>query len=340
MTLLNDFDVKLIDTIGSPLEVNSLDKIQVNVGLQCNHQCKHCHVEASPERTEMMDWEIMEQIVEIASTLDLKLIDITGGAPELNPLLCPFILALRTHDHPVQVRTNLTVLLEPRMRDLMEFYRSNEVKLVGSLPCCERKEVDSQRGEGVFEKSIEALLSLNQIGYGSLPQLMLDLVYNPEGPFLPPDQSQLENDYRSILNDKFGVVFNDLRTITNMPIGRFLKTLRQDDAESGYRKLLRDSFNRNTIDGLMCRYQICVDWTGTLYDCDFNLALRQAIQSPSIPTIDYFDSDEIGSRHIATGNHCFGCTAGSGSSCEGSILRKKKPAIQHPAEQIGSVFIE
>jgi len=269
----------------------------------------------------MMDWEIMTQIVEIASTLELKRIDITGGAPELNPLLRSFILALRAHDYPVQVRTNLTVLLESHMRDLIEFYRSNEVKLVASLPCYEQKEVDSQRGEGVFKKSIEALLSLNQIGYGSLPQLLLDLIYNPEGPFLPPDQSQLEEDYRSILNDEFGIVFNDLRTITNMPIGRFLHTLRQNDAESGYRKLLRDSFNPKTIEELMCRHQICVDWSGTLYDCDFNLALGQSIHSTKISTIQYFDCDEIVTRLIATGNHCFGCTAGNGSSCEGALLR-------------------
>jgi radical SAM/Cys-rich protein len=316
----NDFAGKIIDTVGSPLVATSLETIQVNVGLQCNQRCTHCHVEAMPERTEMMDWHIMKQIVEVADTLKLILIDITGGAPELNPRLCSFIRVLRTHGHPVQVRTNLTVLLEPEMSDFIDFYRSNAVKLVASLPCYEQNEVDAQRGAGVFEKSIESLRYLNQIGYGSLPHLTLDLVYNPEGPYLPPDQSLLEREYRSTLNNKFGVIFNTLRTITNMPIGRFLQTLRQDDAESEYQQLLRDSFNPATLEGLMCRHQISVDWTGTLYDCDFDLALRQPIQSSISPTIHHFDADAITARRIMTGNHCFGCTAGSGSSCQGALL--------------------
>jgi radical SAM/Cys-rich protein len=258
-------------------------------------------------------------IVEVADTLELKLIDITGGAPELNPSLRPFILALSNHNYEIQVRTNLTVLLEPGMKNLVEFFRSNNVKLVASLPCYEQREVDSQRGDGVFDKSIKSLKILNKLGYGALPKLKLDLVYNPEGSFLPPDQSMLENEYRSILYKKFGIVFNNLRTITNMPIGRFIQTLNQKGQESGYRKLLLDSFNPNTLDGLMCRQQICVDWTGTLYDCDFNLALQKPIHSPDIPSIKHFNYDKIISRPIATGNHCFGCTAGSGSSCEGAI---------------------
>jgi len=319
MSSINEFDLTIIDTIGLPLVANSIEKIQVNIGLQCNHLCTHCHVEATPERKEMMDWEIMRLIVEVADALELKLIDITGGAPELNPFLRPFILALRNHDYELQVRTNLTVLLEPGMKDLIEFFRSNEVKLVASLPCYEQKEVDSQRGDDVFDKSIKSLQILNKIGYGSLPQLKLDLVYNPEGPFLPPEQSMLENEYRSILYEKFGIVFNNLRTITNMPIGRFLQTLNQQNFESEYRKLLLDSFNPNTLEGLMCRNQICVDWTGMLYDCDFNLALRKSIHSPGIPSIKHFNYDEIITRPIATGIHCFGCTAGSGSSCEGAI---------------------
>jgi radical SAM/Cys-rich protein len=323
----NDFDGTIINAIGSPLTAHSLDTMQINMGLQCNHRCKHCHVEATPQRTEMMDEKIMSCIIEVVCDLKLQLIDITGGAPELHPLLRSFIRTLRIQGHIVQVRTNLTVLLEAKMRELLEFYRSNAVKLVASLPCYERNTVDYQRGTGVFEKSIESLIALNQIGYGSIPELTLDLVYNPDGPFLPPDQSQLESEYRAILNNKFGIVFNNLHTITNMPIGRFLQMLRQTGTEAGYHKLLRDSFNPDTLEGLMCRHQICVDWTGTLYDCDFNLALRQSIQSSIAPRIQHFDADELAARLITTGNHCFGCTAGQGSSCQGALLHELARAL-------------
>jgi radical SAM/Cys-rich protein len=320
MIVPNDFDGKIISTTGRPLVAGSLETIQVNVGLQCNHRCNHCHVEAAPERSEMMDWRIMTQIIEIARTLEVKLIDITGGAPELNPWFPKFIRALRAEGHRVQVRTNLTILLEPKMRELMELYRTAEVTLVASLPCYGEKKVDAQRGAGVFEKSVEALIELNRAGYGSFPPLTLDLVYNPEGSFLPPNQLTLEREYRSILNDKFGIVFNTLRTITNMPIGRFLQELQQSKEESNYQQLLIDAFNPDTIEGLMCRNQVCVDWTGTLYDCDFNLALRQPIQSPNPLMIQHFDTEQVVSRPITTGNHCFGCTAGSGSSCQGALL--------------------
>ncbi|UCH38161.1 MAG: arsenosugar biosynthesis radical SAM protein ArsS [Candidatus Bathyarchaeota archaeon] len=322
MTGKNDFDDKIFDTLKGPLVATSLDTIQVNIGLQCNQRCIHCHVEATPDRTEMMNWQIMTQIIRIARTLDVKLIDITGGAPELNSMLPQFIRALRLDDHRVQVRSNLTILLEPEMKKLMELYRDAEVALVASLPCYEKKEVNSQRGPGVFEKSVQALIQLNRVGYGIDPQLTLDLVYNPKGPFLPPNQLTLEQEYRSILSDELGIVFNTLRTITNMPVGRFLQTLHQHNKVTEYQQLLVDAFNPDTIKGLMCRNQICIDWTGTLYDCDFNLALRRSIQSENPPTTQQWDAKQVLTRPIATGNHCFGCTAGSGSSCQGALLLK------------------
>jgi radical SAM/Cys-rich protein len=261
----------------------------------------------------------MRSVLVAAHLARPKLVDITGGAPELNPCLRKFIRSLREEGHKVQVRTNLTVLLELGMGTTMRFYRDIGVKLVASLPCYLKKEVDSQRGKGVFERSLEAIRRLNGIGYGRDSELGLDLVFNPEGAFLPAEQKVLESEYREELS-KFGLFFNDLLTITNMPIGRFLQLLRRRGLEGEYRLLLRSSFNPETIDKLMCRNQVNIGWDGTLYDCDFNFALGLPIDFGLASHIRDFDPPAHGKRRIVTGDHCFGCTAGHGSSCGGALV--------------------
>jgi radical SAM/Cys-rich protein len=249
------------------------------------------------------------------------LIDITGGSPELNPYLRKFVGALRRNDYAVQVRTNLTVLLEPGMETMMEFYKSSGVKLAASFPCYLEKEVDSVRGAGTFKKSIEVLRRLNDVGYGLDPRLEMDLVFNPEGAFLPPEQSSLENEYQAELQDRFGIVFNRLITIINMPVGRFSQLLHQENSFEEYVLLLRESFNLNTLERLMCRHQIDIGWDGNIYDCDFNLGLKLPIGYGVPPQVGAFDFEALSCRRISTGDHCFGCTAGNGSSCEGALVK-------------------
>jgi radical SAM/Cys-rich protein len=268
----------------------------------------------------MMDWETMQLVVDIVHKIRPELVDITGGAPELNPLLPEFVGGLRKDGHAVQTRTNLAVLLEPRMEEVIGFYRDARVRLVASLPCYTKANVDSQRGDGAYGKSIEALKRLNAVGYGSDPNLKLDLVYNPGGAFLPAEQSSLESDYRENLHKDHGIVFNNVRTITNMPIGRFQRWLRQQNQYERYVRLLRESFNPQTLDGLMCRHQIEVAWDGRVYDCDFNLALRAPITNGVPAHVRDFDIDTYSNRRIVTGEHCFGCTAGHGSSCGGALV--------------------
>ncbi len=228
--------------------------------------------------------------------------------------------AIKRDVSSVQIRTNLTVLLEEGMEEITEFYRDCEVKLLASMPCYLKKEVDSQRGEGVFDKSIEALRLLNSVGYGSDPKLKLDLVFNPEGAFLPPKQSLLEVDFRRELHTNYGIVFNGLLTITNMPIGRFLQMLHQRRLTARYEQLLKESFNPETIDKLMCRSQICIGWNGVIYDCDFNLALGLLVKCGGPPHIEYLSRRLYSRREVVTGDHCFGCTAGHGSSCGGALM--------------------
>jgi len=267
----------------------------------------------------MMEWPTMQRILEILKRLQCSLVDLTGGTPELNPQFRAFVAALRSKGHNVQVRTNLTVLLEKGMEDLPEWLRLQEVHLVASLPCYLEENVRSQRGVGVYEKSVQALQRLNAAGYGREAGLALDLVYNPNGPFLPPRQHDLENDYRRELDSRHGISFTRLLTIANMPVGRFRAALRLRNAEAEYLKLLRDSFNPQTLDALMCRHQISIDWSGRLYDCDFNLALGQTIDHGAPNHIERFDFSLLKNRRIVTGDHCFGCTAGFGSSCGGAL---------------------
>jgi radical SAM/Cys-rich protein len=317
----NDFDQMVIDSGGTCLAPADIDVIQVNIGLTCNLACRHCHVASSPKRTEQMDRETMEAILIAAESGRVRMIDITGGAPEMNPHFREFITRLRLQDHAVQVRTNLTILLEDAYRDIPAFYRDHQVQLVASLPCYLEENVDQQRGEGVYWDSVEVLKTLNNLGYGVDESLPLHLVFNPQGPVLPPDQAALEADYRRELDQRFGILFTGLYAITNMPIGRFFGDLRVTKKDGEYLDLLKESFNPGTLEGLMCRHQVNVDWNGNLYDCDFNLALKLGLSGESTPgNIRVFNAEALLSRRITTANHCFGCTAGCGSSCGGTIV--------------------
>ena len=317
---MNDFEKQITETDGNGLLSLEIETLQVNLGLRCNQQCSHCHLEASPYRSETMEWATMRSVLGAARSFGCQLIDLTGGAPELNPHFKRFIEALRQDGHPVQVRTNLTLLLEPSLRELPGFFRDHRVQLVASLPCYLEENVRAQRGEGVYEKSMEAIRQLNARGYGSDPNLPLNLVYNPGGPFLPPPQSALEEDYRRELKSRFGIAFTRLFTITNMPLGRFRAELSRQNQEQSYLHLLRESFNQQTVAGLMCRHQISVGWDGTLYDCDFNLALGLPVNHGAPNHIQSFRPEDLMKRRIVTGEHCFACTAGSGSSCGGVLV--------------------
>jgi radical SAM/Cys-rich protein len=304
---------------GSPLMCRGVETIQVNLGYLCNKRCSHCHVGAGPDRTEVMGWETMQAIIRHANELGPRLVDITGGAPEMNPHLASFIGELTRNGHSVQVRTNLTVLLEEGMEGFIRVYRENGVRLVASLPCYEDAEVDSVRGDGTFHDSVEVLRRLNQAGYGVDDELQLDLVFNPEDAFLPPNQTDLEKVFKARLMEDFGIVFNRLLTITNMPVGRFETRMRDEGRLDEYMAVLVDGFNAETLDGLMCRTQISVDYDGALYDCDFNLANRMPLESGPNINDTSLNLNALGKRAIITGTHCFGCTAGDGSSCGGSL---------------------
>lgn len=316
---MNDFELRVAAPDQDGLCASGIDIIQTNVGLRCNQACVHCHLKCSPDRIETMDWPVFERIIEISRDVRPSLVDITGGSPELNPHLRRFIEALRRDGHTVQSRTNLTVLLEPGLEDIAEFFRDRQVQLVASMPCYLEENVCAQRGDGAYRRSIEGLRLLNSLGYGIDPALSLRLVYNPGGPFLPPGQSDLEADYRRELGERFDIAFTRLLTIANMPIGRFGRTLRDSGQMEEYMDLLRQAFNPGTVDGLMCRHQVSIAWDGTLYDCDFNLALGMSVNHGAPDHVARFDSSLLGGRRIVTGSHCFGCTAGQGSSCGGAL---------------------
>lgn len=317
---MNTFDRAVIDSQGGVLKSAPTRIIQANLGLRCNLSCRHCHVESSPHREEMMAWEVMQEILRLASELPGCQVDLTGGAPELNPHFRHFIKELRRAGHPVQVRTNLVVFSEPEQQDTPEFLAAQQVQLVASLPCYLDDNVDMQRGAGTYAHSIAALKRLNMLGYGREDSLALNLVYNPGGAFLPPDQPSLEADYRRELNERFGVAFSRLLTITNMPLGRFFHELQQQGKAGHYERLLRESFNADTLDGLMCRSQVCVAWDGTLSDCDFNIALGLSLAEGLPAHINDVHAETLQGRSILTGEHCFGCTAGCGSSCGGALV--------------------
>ncbi len=316
---MNAFESWIQRECGKSLYAAELRTLQVNLGFKCNLRCTHCHLECGPQRTEMMDSETMSHILRTANESRPELVDITGGSPELHPDFQKFVKTLRKNGHTVQVRTNLTVLHEAGVEKMPEFFQSHNLHVVASLPCYLEENVCKQRGAGVYERSIHILKKLNSLGYGIDPDLPLHLVYNPGGPFLPPDQAQLEDDYRRELRGRFGIRFTSLYTITNMPIGRFWERLKKENRDKDYMHLLRNGFNCQTVDELMCRHQVCVAWDGTLYDCDFNIALKKTVSGGFPKTIRKFDASRLIRRKIATGWHCFGCTAGLGSSCGGAL---------------------
>jgi radical SAM/Cys-rich protein len=267
-----------------------------------------------------MNWNTMVNVMELAHQIRPNLVDITGGAPEYNPHLIRFIEKLSPEEYQVQVRTNLTVLLEPWASRYIGYYQKHGVKLLASLPCYEASKVDSVRGEGTFERSIKVLRMLNETGYGKKEGLTLDLVFNPEDSFLPPSQAMTEDVFREKLYKGHGIVFNSLITLTNMPIGRFLESLKENGEYEKYFELLKNSYNPITLERLMCRSQISVDWEGSLFDCDFNLALGLPIEFEYNLNNHVFDVSKLKKRRIKTGNHCFGCAAGQGSSCSGALV--------------------
>ncbi len=302
-----------------PLTCRALTTLQVNLGLRCNQSCRHCHHQASPDRHEHMTTDTMHAILRFMPTTPVKTVDVTGGSPELHPHLKDFITALADHGYPVMVRTNLTALALPDSSGLAEFLKDHGVTIVASLPCYLQDNVDQQRGPGVYHQSITTLSYLNSLGYGVDPGLPLNLVHNPGGPYLPESQADLEQIYRKELHERHGIQFTSLLTITNMPIGSFLNDLQNTNTQEAYQTLCRSSFNPDTIPGLMCQHQICVRWDGRLYDCDFNLAADLPIRSKKTTIHDATLHDLI-PRPVATAEHCFACTAGNGSSCQGALV--------------------
>lgn len=315
------FDERVAGAGGLSLRAGAVETLQVNVGKLCNQACKHCHVDAGPKRTEIMSRETAEQIIEAVRRFRFQTVDITGGAPELNPSFRYLVAESRAAGAHTIVRHNLTVMFEPEQDDLPEFFRRHEVEVVSSLPYFLEQQTDAQRGHGVFAKSLEAMRRLNDAGYGMEGSgLMLNLVYNPVGAFLPPAQSSIEADFKRELKTRYGISFNRLYTITNMPIRRFLDYLRRTGNEERYMRKLVEAFNPQAVAGLMCRSLVSVDWTGRLYDCDFNQMLELGV-APHLPqTISDFDPAQFSGRIISTAAHCFGCTAGAGSSCGGSVV--------------------
>jgi len=299
-----------------------LQTLQVNLGYVCNQSCTHCHVNAGPSRTEVMTSDTVDAVIDFLDESQVKRLDLTGGAPELNPYFRRLVIAARALNVEVIDRCNLTVLLESGQEDLGEFLAGQEVEIVASLPCYSEENVNSQRGKGVFHDSIIALRQLNRLGYGEANSgLQLSLMYNPTGPFLPPSQRTLEVDYRQHLDDQYGIHFNQLFTLVNMPIQRFGSTLVSKGEFEDYMTLLRGSFSSENLSKVMCRELISVDWQGLVYDCDFNqmLGLPLLIDGNKRPHIRDVRPVNLEDQAIGVADHCYGCTAGSGSSCGGEL---------------------
>ncbi|MBI4169790.1 MAG: arsenosugar biosynthesis radical SAM protein ArsS [Acidobacteria bacterium] len=320
-----EFDRLLARHCLAPLARGRLTTLQVNVGKLCNQACHHCHVEAGPNRTEIMPARVAWRVLElVAASPGIEVLDLTGGAPELNPGFRPLVRGARGLGRQVIDRCNLTVLFEPGQEDLPEFLAALQVHIIASLPCYRPENVEKQRGRGVFDRSIQALRRLNALGYGRPESaLKLDLAYNPGGAFLPPPQGRLEATYKRELGRSFGIEFGRLLTLTNMPLNRFAAFLERTGQYGAYMGLLVNHFNPGTVAELMCRSLVSVGWDGRLYDCDFNQMLEIEIGAATdsgIRTIwDLRALDALAGRRIATGKHCFGCTAGAGSSCSGAL---------------------
>lgn len=301
--------------VGDEIFCEEISTLQINVGRLCDLSCKHCHLSCGPGRLEVMSEDTLEAVIRVVSSGIFSELDITGGAPELYEHLPHLISSCREYVDVLKVRTNLTALMG--RTELIPSFTASNVTLMASLPCYLHNNVDSQRGGGVYDKSIACLRLLNSKGYGVDGGLPLNLIYNPGGAFLPGLQVDLEQGYRKYLKEQFDITFTNLFTITNIAIGNFRETLREQEKLGEYEDLLMESFNSDTVEGLMCRHQICVDWDGQLYDCDFNLALNLVADGDC--DIENFSARKLGKRRIKTGKHCFACTAGVGSSCSGAI---------------------
>lgn len=308
----------------SPINRNKLDSLQLNLGYMCNQQCLHCHVNAGPNRTEKMSKLVIENIKTYSLNNNIKKIDLTGGAPEMHSEFKNIIQWASDNNIKVIDRCNLSILLEPDQTGLIDFLAVNKVEIVASMPCYLAENVDRQRGKGVFDKSIIALQKLNESGYGLDPDLTLNLVFNPQGASLPPNQSELELDYKKYLFKEYGIKFNNLLVITNLPIARFGSSLLSKGEFHNYMELLQQSFNPGNLNSLMCKNILSIDWEGFIYDCDFNQMLKlpskNMNKNKNKTNIKDLIEGEVLSSEIATMGHCFGCTAGQGSSCSGALL--------------------
>ena len=313
LTLLEDTDFPAIKR-------QSLETLQINLGYKCNQSCFHCHVNASPDRKEVMQKDIVDACLNFIYQNKIKFIDLTGGAPELNPHFRYLVREAKKIGVDIIDRCNLTIIFEQNQSDLVDFFVENEVQIIASLPCYTSDNVDAQRGKGVFDKSIKALKILNKAGYGVNENLNLNLVYNPIGPSLTPSQDELKKDYKKFLKVKFNIVFNELFTITNMPIKRFGSTLVSEGNFDTYMEKLCNAFDKNNLENIMCKNLISVSFDGFIYDCDFNqmLGLNSKKNEKKLH-ISMLNIDEIENNQIATSGHCFGCTAGQGSSCGGAL---------------------
>ncbi len=313
--------MEIIATKFPKIKRDFLETLQINIGYKCNQACSHCHVDASPNRTEMMSNEIIKLIPKVIKANNIKLLDITGGAPELHPKFKQLVKEVRNLNVEVMDRCNLTILTEPGFENLASFLASNKVQITASLPCYLKDNVDKQRGKGVFEKSILALKKLNTFGYGfKNKDLVLNLVYNPSGPQLPPAQKELEETYRQELKERFGIRFSNLFVLANMPINRYEKYLNIIGKLKEYNKLLKDNHNSRNLNSVMCKTTLSVDWKGYLYDCDFNqqLGIRKNGEIKHLNDL-LIPPKTLKNNPISIGNHCFGCTAGAGSSCGGEL---------------------
>jgi len=314
--------IEKISEIKDPLRAKTIDVLQINVGRRCNLTCRHCHVSAGPDRIEAMSKSVLKKCLEVLRSHPITAIDITGGSPEMNPHLGWFIDEAGHLDRRLIVRSNLTLLLEKEHRYLIDVFAKNRVEVITSLPDCQEDKTNRQRGNDVFRRVVNSIRALNKIGYGtgSRNDLRINIVHNPSGAYLPGSQTAIEYEYRRRLLADFGIHFNRLFCITNIPIGRYLDYLLETDNLEDYLSALYSSFNPYAVENVMCLSTLSVGWDGTLYDCDFNQMLDLTVSSEAPQNIADFDIDKLSNRRITVNNHCYGCTAGAGSSCRGAIV--------------------
>ena len=316
---LPEFGDKIKEIDLFPLKPTGIEIFQMNMGKMCNQVCAHCHVDAGPDRKEIMSKEIMEYCLEIIANNDISTVDLTGGAPEMNPHFRWFVESCSKLNVKVLVRCNLTIILaNPKYNDLPQFYKKHNVEVVSSMPHYTKGKTDRQRGDGVFDKSIKALQMLNKVGYGKEHSgLVLNLVYNPAGAFLPADQTTMENDFKKQLKNDFDIEFNNLFAITNIPISRYLDYLIKTNNYESYMEKLVNAYNPVAAANVMCRNTLSIGWDGFIYDCDFNQMLDVKVSAKASQHVKDYDNKTLSDRNILIGQHCFGCTAGAGSSCGG-----------------------